>query len=216
MRSVRSPQRDQGEPAPDANQQCPSATMPARKLKRWGGAMVCKVLSRWLPVRRLVSLVLACMAWAPHVQAAEREPAGWKMSVPNGYRQEVEDDGRTLVLSPAKPEQYLLRFTYHSLAEYVKERPKVGRDFIEHLARKKGLTTFAVDGNGGVAYLEAPVLVEQDGARAQETAGGLGLDDAYVTFTVVIDEAALTDPVVRELLRSGIQVLLGRIRSAAT
>lgn len=177
--------------------------------------MVYDMLGRWLPVRRVVSLVLACMAWAPHVQAAEREPAGWKMSVPDGYRQELEDDGRTLVLSPANPEQYLLRFTYHPLAEYVKERPRVGREFIEHLARKKGLKTFPVDGNGGVAYLEPPVVVEQDGARAQETAGGLGLDDAYVTFTVVIDEAAMTDPVVRELLQSGIHVLLGRIRSAA-
>ena len=48
----------------------------------------------------------------------------------------------------------------------------------------------------------------------QESAGGLGLDDAYVTFTVVIDEASMSDPAVKELLRSGIQVLLGRIHSA--
>ena len=57
------------------------------------------------------------------------------------------------------------------------------------------------------------MTTEQDGGRVQETSGSLGLDDAYVTFTVVIDQAALSDPVVQELLRSGLQVWLGRIRS---
>ncbi|KQV90423.1 hypothetical protein ASC87_28140 [Rhizobacter sp. Root1221] len=178
----------------------------AKMMDRW--------LSRFLRVRRMMSLVLACTAWMPQAQAADKESAGWRMNVPNGYRQAYEDEGQTLVLTPANPEQFLVRFTYHSLKDYVKERPKVGREFIEHLAGKKGLKTFAVEGNGGVAYLEPPVVSEQDGGRVQETAGGLGLDDAYVTFTVVIDEAAMSDPAVKELLRSGIQVLLGRIHSA--
>jgi len=171
-------------------------------------------MSRFLAARGVISLVLACTAWMQQAEASVKDPAGWRMNVPNGYRQEFEDEGQTLVLTPSNPEQFLMRFTYHSLKEYVKERPKVGREFIEHLAGKKGVKTFAVDGNGGVAYMEPPVVSEEDGARVQETAGGLGLDDAYVTFTVVIDEAALTDPVVKELLQSGIQVLLGRIRSA--
>jgi hypothetical protein len=178
--------------------------------------MTCRWLSRFFPVRRVMSLVLACTAWMPQAQAADKDPAGWRMNVPNGYRQDVEDEGQTLVLTPANPDQFLMRFTFHSLKDYVKERPKVGREFIEHLAGKKGLKTFAVDGNGGVAYLEPPVVSEVDGGRVQETAGGLGLDDAYVTFTIVIDEGALADPVVKELMRSGIQVLLGRIRSAAS
>lgn len=165
-------------------------------------------------IRRLASVFFAAMTWASHASAAERDPdADWKMNVPNGYRQTYEDEGRTLVLTPANPEQFLIRFTYHSLKAYVKERPKVGREFIEHLAAKKGLKTFPVDGNGGVAYVEPPVVTEQDGGRVQETAGSLGLDDAYVTFTVVIDEAALSDPAVKELLQSGLPVLLGRIRN---
>jgi len=176
--------------------------------------MTYRWLSRFLPVQGVMSLVLVCTAWMQQANAAAvKDPAGWRINVPNGYRQDFEDGGQTLVLTPANPDQFLLRFTYHSLKEYVKERPKVGREFIEHLARKKGLKTFTVDGNGGVAYMEPPVVTEQDGGRVQETAGGLGLDDAYVTFTVVIDEAWLSDPVVKELLKSGIQVLLGRIRS---
>lgn len=168
---------------------------------------------RW--IRRLASVLFATATWVSQAPAAERAPdAGWKMNVPSGYKQEFEDGGRTLVLTPPNPEQFLLRFTYHSLKAYVKERPGVGREFIEHLAAKKGLKTFEVDGNGGVAYLEPPVVSEQDGGRVQETVGGLGLDDAYVTFTVVIDEAWKSDPAVQELLRSGVQVLLGRIRSA--
>jgi len=171
-------------------------------------------MRRFLPVRGVMSLVLVCTAWMQQAQAAVKEPAGWRMNVPNGYRQEFEDEGQTLVLTPANPEQFLMRFTYHSLKAYVKERPRVGREFIEHLALKKGLKTFPVDGNGGVAYMEPPIISEQDGGRMQESAGGLGLDDAYVTFTVVIDESSLSDPVVKELLQSGIRVLLGRIRSA--
>ena len=61
------------------------------------------------------------------------------------------------------------RMLHRALKEYVKERPKVGREFIEHLARKKGLKTFPVDGNGGVAYMEPPIVTEQDGGRVQET-----------------------------------------------
>ena len=167
---------------------------------------------RW--IRRLASVFFAAMTWVSHASAAERDAdADWKMNVPNGYRQSFEDEGRTLVLTPANPDQFLIRFTYHSLKAYVKERPKVGREFIEHLAAKKGLKTFPVDGNGGVAYVEPSVISEQDGGRVQETAGSLGLDDAYVTFTVVIDEAAMADPAVKELLQSGLPVLLGRIRS---
>jgi hypothetical protein len=172
-------------------------------------------ICRWMPVRRLASLVFACMAWTSQVQAADRTaPTSWSMNVPNGYRQAFEDDGNTIVLTPANPEQFMLRFTYHSLKAYVKERPRVGREFIEHLARKKALPTFPVDGNGGVAYLEPAIVTEQEGARVHESAGGLGLDDAYVTFTIAVDDAHRSDPVVQELMRSGIRVLLGRIRSA--
>jgi hypothetical protein len=168
-------------------------------------------------LRRLLSLFLAAMAWVSQAPAADRVGgAGWTMNVPEGYRHTYEDDGQTLVLTPADPDAYLLRFTYHSLKAYVKERPKVGREFITHLAAKKGLPTFAVAGNDGVAYLEPPVVTEQDGGHVQERAGGLGLDDAYVTFTVVVDEAAMSEPVVQELLRVGLQVLLGRIRSTET
>ena len=171
-------------------------------------------MCRWMPVRRVASVVFACMAWSSQVQASERVGPTWSMNVPNGYRQAFEDDGNTLVLTPANPEQFMLRFTYHSLQAYVKERPKVGRQINEQQARKKALPTFAVQGNGGVAYVEPPVVSEQDGVRVLETAGGLGLDVAYVTFSLAIDEAHQYDPVVRELLRSGLQVLLGRIRSA--
>ena len=168
-------------------------------------------------VRRL-SVCLAALTCflQPAAAAATAERlggAGWTMNVPDGYAHAYEDEGRTIVLTPPSPERFLLRFTYHSLKDYVGERPRVGREFIEHLAAKKRLTTFSVDGNGGVAYVEPPVVTEQDGGRIQESAGSLGLDDAYVTFTVVVDQAALTDPVVQELLRSGLPVLLGRIRS---
>ena len=175
--------------------------------------MIVRWWNRWLPVRRVMSLVLACTAWMPQAQAGEKDPTGWRMNVPNGYRQALEDGGQTLVLTPANPDQFLIRFTFHSLAPYVKERPRVGREFIEHLAAKKGLKTFEVAGNGGVAYLEPAAVSEVDGGRVQETAGGLGLDDAYVTFTLVVDEAALADPVVKELLQAGLPVLLGRVRS---
>jgi hypothetical protein len=168
-------------------------------------------------LRRLLSLFLALAAWVTELPAAERVGgAGWTMNVPDGYRHVYEDDGQTLVLTPSDPDAYLLRFTYHSLKAYVKERPKVGREFIAHLAAKKGLATFPVDGNGGVAYLEPPVVTEQDGGHVQERVGGLGLDDAYVTFTVVIDEAALSEPAVQDLLRAGLNALLGRIRSTET
>jgi hypothetical protein len=124
-------------------------------------------------LRRLLSLFLAAMAWVSQAPAADRVGgAGWTMNVPEGYRHTYEDDGQTLVLTPADPDAYLLRFTYHSLKAYVKERPKVGREFITHLAAKKGLPTFAVAGNDGVAYLEPPVVTEQDGGHVQERAGG--------------------------------------------
>ena len=172
---------------------------------------------RFRGLRRLLSFWLAAMTWMSAASAADRETgAGWSMNVPDGYRQAYEDGGLTLVLTPPNPDQFLIRFTYHSLKDYVKERPGVGREFIRHLAAKKGFATFPVDGNGGIAYLEPAVTTEQDGGRVQEIAGNLGLDDAYVTFTVVIDQAALSDPVVQELQRSGLQVLLGRIRSRPT
>lgn len=158
------------------------------------------------------------MAWSSPTPAAEPRAgrdadAAWTMNVPDGYRQSREDNGHTLVLSPPSPEKFVLRFTFHSLADYVAERPRVGREFIAHLAAKKNLKTFEVPGNGGLAYVEPPVVSEQDGGRVHETEGSLGLDDAYVTFTVMVDEASRDDPVVQELLRSGLQVLLGRIRS---
>ena len=62
-------------------------------------------------------------------------------------------------------------------------------------------------------FSDAPVVSEQEGVRVHESAGGLGLDDAYVTFTIAVDDAHRSDPVVQELMRSGIRVLLGRIRS---
>lgn len=165
--------------------------------------------------KRLASLCLTGLVWRSSAQAAPAPATAptWSMNVPKGYQKEYEDDGNTLVLTPANPEQFQIRFTYASLKAYVKERPKVGREFIVHLARKKGLPTFTVDGNGGVAYVEAPVTSPLGALRVQETSGGLGLDDAYVTFTVSIDEAALGDPVVKELLASGLPILLGRIRS---
>jgi len=135
--------------------------------------------------------------------------------IPAEYRHFLEEQGKTLVVSPAKGPRIEMRFTFNSLRSYVKQRPTVGKDFVIDSSKKKGRRTFEVPENGGVGFVDFSQVGEYDGEKVQETHGIMGLDDGYVTFTVSIPEAEAASPAAKQALESDFKLILGRIRSRA-
>lgn len=135
--------------------------------------------------------------------------------IPAQYKHYLEQQGQTLVVSPANGPRIEMRFTFNSLRSYVKLRPTVGKDFVLDSSKKKGRRTFEVPENGGVGFVDFSQVGEYDGEKVQETHGIMGLDDGYVTFTVSIPEAQAASPAARQALDSDFKLILGRIRSRA-
>lgn len=135
--------------------------------------------------------------------------------VPPGYTHRFEEGGNTLVVSPVAAPQTEMRFSFNSLRGHVKQHPTIGKDFVRDSSRKKGRRSFELPGNGGVAFVDFSQVSDIDGTQVQQTHGLMGLDDAYVTFTVAMPEADAATPAGREALDSGLRLLLGRIRSGA-
>jgi hypothetical protein len=136
-----------------------------------------------------------------------------QIDVPQGYRAYFEDGRKTLVLLPPNTQKIAFRFTYHSMRAYAKQRPAIGKDFVQDVAKKRGLTTFSVEGNNGIAFFDLARTSMSGNERVQDTSGALGLDDAYMTFTLSASEDQLTSEAVREALISSLKALLSRVRS---
>jgi hypothetical protein len=64
-----------------------------------------------------------------------------------------------------------------------------------------------------VAFIDFSQVSEIDGTQVQQIHGLMGLDDAYVTFTVAMPEADAATPAGREAMDGGFKLILGRIRS---
>ncbi|HVE53799.1 MAG TPA: hypothetical protein VNB23_10510, partial [Ramlibacter sp.] len=104
------------------------------------------------------------------------------------------------------------RFTFNSFREYVKQRPTIGKDFVQDAARQKGKEIFPVPGNSGVAFLDVNESRVAGGERIRSTHGMMGLNSGFVTFTITTTEALADSEYVKQLLAVGIKDLLGRIR----
>lgn len=133
--------------------------------------------------------------------------------LPPGYTHRLEERGSTLVVSPVAAPQIEMRFSFNSLRGHVKQHPGIGKDFVRDSSKKKGRRSFELPGNGGVAFIDFSQVSQIDGTQVQQTHGLMGLDDAYVTFTVAMPEADAATPAGREALDSGFKLILGRIRS---
>ena len=134
--------------------------------------------------------------------------------VPKDYDHFFEERGKTLVLLPQGQKKVEVRFTYNSLRDYLRQRPSIGKDFVQDAARKKGKQIFPIEQNGGIAFVDfTEPRVTSGGERLQSTHGIMGLDDGYVTFTVTTTEENASSEFVRRLLSDGIKELLRRISS---
>jgi hypothetical protein len=133
-------------------------------------------------------------------------------TVPPGYEHYFEEEGATLVLVPSKIARSETRFTFHSLENEAAQLPTIGKDFVQNAARERNKTTFDVTGNGAIAFIDAVQLVDLGDETGLLTGGVMGLDDAFVVFTIGIPEKLADTPDARELVAEGMKELLGGIR----
>jgi hypothetical protein len=136
-----------------------------------------------------------------------------KVDIPPGHEHYFEDQRKTPVVVPAGATKVEMRFTFHSLRAYVKQRPAIGKEFVLDFSKKKGKPTFVLAENGGVGFVDFTQTSEYRGDKVQETHGTMGLDDGYVTFTISIAETVSTTPAAKQALESGFKRVLARIRS---
>ena len=166
-------------------------------------------------MRHLLLIVALMMSVPVHAETVFFAGRVAQVDVPKEYEHFFEERGKTLVLLPKTQRKVEVRMTFNSLREYVRQRPSIGKDFIQDAARKKGKAIFPVEQNGAIAFVDfTEPRITQSGERLQNTHGMMGLDDGYVTFTVTATEENANSEFVRRLLADGIKELLGRIRSA--
>ena len=84
---------------------------------------------------------------------------------------------------------------------------------MQDTAKKKGKPIFTLDGNSGIGFVDYSKKSKIGEDQVQETFGMMGLDDAYVTFTITVEEDKMASDSAKEFLATGFKFLLSRIRS---
>jgi hypothetical protein len=173
--------------------------------------------SRYAPrsaMGRLLLNLLLLLSSSAYAEIVMLAGGAGQIDLPPGYRYFLEDGQTTLVVLPRNLKKAQIRFSFNSLRAYVKQRPRIGRQFVEDTAKKTGKTTFSVPGNEGVAFVDYTTKDSYGNDRVQETFGIMGLDDSYVIFMISIAEDELaSNAAARDLSATGFRQLLSRIRS---
>ncbi len=164
-------------------------------------------------MNRLSLILFFCIATFAQAEVLVVGDGIAQIDLPVGYRHYFEDGKQTLLVVAPGPQKMDFRFTFNSFRQYVKQRPTIGKDFVQDTAKKKGKPVFILDGNGGIAFVDYSKKSKIGEDRVQETFGMMGLDDGYVTFTITIEEDKLASDSAKEFLATGFKTLLSRIRS---
>jgi hypothetical protein len=131
---------------------------------------------------------------------------------PSGYVSKLEEHGNTLILLPAT-KAFELRVTFHSLAQYTKQRPTIAKDFISDTAKKNGRTLFHLDANDSIGYVDPPKPSNDAGPPSQHIHGAMSLGQGYATFTLSFEDNAVEHTDVRWARDKGLLELLALLKN---
>jgi hypothetical protein len=138
---------------------------------------------------------------------------GARITLPAGYGYELEGDGRTIVIRPARRELFEFRITYNSLAKYARERRSVAEDFIHRTAQKKGRRVHRIKGTDSIGFIEPGAASTVKDEPVRNIHGLMSLGKGYVTFTLTVPEKYAHLPEVRAFVGGGMESLLGALRA---
>lgn len=181
------------------------------KLTRYGKQLGSDIMRQ--TVRSLVLCIGLLLPSLALCQVAIFKGNVAEFDVPKDHHYEFEEGRQTLSLSLQAPHRVEIRLTFNSLKDYVRQRPTIGKDFIRDSAKKKGKELFDVPGNGGMAFIDFSETRRAGADEIRSTHGMMGLNDAYVTFTVTTEAKNADSPTMKRIFSGGLTELLGRLKS---
>jgi hypothetical protein len=166
--------------------------------------------------KKLAGLSLALWTLVAFAQPVEFADGGARISLPVGYRHELEDGGRTIAIRPAQRSLFTFRLTYHSLAQYAGGQPDIAEHFIRSVAEKKGRGVNRIRGGDSIGFIERAGDSTVNGEPARNMQGVLSLGKGYVILTLTVPEQYAQRPEVRAFVGGGMESLLGSLRAGET
>lgn len=161
-----------------------------------------------------IALLSAFVACTPLLAVADpvRFATNAEVTLPAGYAHTFEDAGKTIVVSPKQKDLFEYRLTFHSLVQFLSQRPTIAEDFVRSMAEKKGKTLLSIPDTGLEGFLEAGNPSTVNGERARNMHGVVALREGYTTMTLTVPEKHVNDPTVREFVGGGMATLLATLR----
>src|SRR5438477_882351 len=153
------------------------------------------------------AIVIAVVLAFSSAVAAAAEPirfaAAAQVTPPDGYTHSFEDDGKTIVLYPKQKDLFQYRLTFHSLVQYLAQRPTVTEDFVSSMAEKKGKKLLPIRGTMHKGFLEAGTPSTVNGELVRNMHGVVAMREGYTTMTLTVPERYANEPTVREFVAGG-------------
>ncbi len=165
---------------------------------------------------RSVGAVLALWMSVAIGQVVSFADGGASLSLPPGYKHELEDKGKTIVVRPPTPGLFELRLTFNSTAQHAKKHPNIAQEFVMDAAKKKGRTIGRIRGTDNIAFLEIGSDSVVNGERVRSMQGLIALGQGYVALTLTVPAKNTETPAVRDFLGGGMETLLGGLRPGKT
>ena len=166
--------------------------------------------------RFVAGLGLALWTLLALAQSVEFGNGGARIALPDGYRHELEGEGKAIVIRPAQRSLFTFRLTYHSLEQYAGKHPNIAEDLIHGVAGKKGIKVNRIRGSDSIGFIERREDSTVDGEPARNMHGVVTLGNGHVTLTLTVPEKYAQRPEVRAFVGGGMESLLGSLRAGET
>ena len=166
--------------------------------------MVCRAL-----------LVVALLGWLPPAALADspvRFAEEAEITLPDGYSHRFEDERKTIVVHPSRQDLFEYRLTFHSLVQYLAQRPRITEEFVSSMAEKKGKQLRTIRGTSHKAFVEAGAPSNVNGETVRNLHGVVAMREGYTTMTLTVPEKYANNPAVREFVAGGMERLLATLR----
>jgi hypothetical protein len=163
-------------------------------------------------VRHVFAAILACLPFLAFAEQPVRFAEGAEITLPTDYLYSFEDGNMTIVVSPKQHELFRFRLTFHSLARYLAQRPRIAEEFVASMAEKEGRRLLPIQGTNHKWFFEPGTPSNISGEAARNMHGVVAMREGYTTMTLTVPERYSNEPIVRDFVGGGMEALLSTLR----